>query len=299
MSVGAATQLSTDETIDQDGHQVYTSVYMVVATTATENPITVRNASGIPAYGSSYSWGGVTNPDAYLIGARTSRSDTDGTHLKWLVTVTHSTRATSRNKAQGLQTSPLAEEWRISGSFVQTTRVADKDRNGRALQNSADEPKGIEVPDGYDTLRLSGPSAFISLSTRAQAINKVNSETIWGLIARQLYLAQWQYQIMSNGTSQYVHNDLEFWIKYAKWNDTFLDEGTREYLGASDPDPAKWYRAIPDGIDGAQSVHLLDGAGRLLNRTANPNGIYLENEVLYEYDFTRLGFPNPLPGPFV
>lgn len=300
--IGQAVQLSTEETIDSEGHQTYTSRYRVQSDDPYENPISVREAIGIPDYGDEYGWGGVYNLDAFCNNKHTAFWKEEDSHLFWIVTTTHSTKPSNRSRSGGsggggIQTNPLLETWKISGSYVQGTRLESKHTDGRPIINSAKEKKEIEVPDGYDTLNLEGPSPTISLSTRAQAVFHCNSTAIWGLSPRMLLLPQWQYEILHHGPLEYVYHRLTFWIKYTLWDDDFLDVGTRELVDATIADVSKRYKPIT--FRGTHDSHLLNGAGRLVDLTILPDGFTMPCKAIKEFDFTALGFPDPLPGPFV
>lgn len=299
---GPAEPLSTEETIGDDGHQTYVSRYRVRSDDPFENPILVREAIGVPDYGSEYGWGGVYNLDAFCNNKQTARDNEDSTHLSWIVTTTHSTKPSSRSRSGGsagggIQTHPLFEPWKIGGSYVQGTKIVEKHTDGRPIINSAKEKKGIEVPDGYDTLTLEGPSASLSLPTRAQAIFHCNETAIWGLSPRQLLLPQWQYDVLHHGPLAYAYNRLTFWIKYALWDDDFLDIGTRELVDSTIADVSKRYKPIT--FRGTHDTHLLNGAGRLADLLILPDGFTIPCKAIEEFDFTTLGFPDPLPGPFV
>jgi hypothetical protein len=291
------TELSSTESIDQEGHQTYTSRYRVRSTTPLDNPITIRSATGLPSWGDSYTWQGVSNVDAFLHNIDTQFEHEDQTRLNWIVTCTYSTKPLSRDQAQNLRQSPLDEQWEIGGSFMQTTRIAWEDYDGLPITNSALQPQPQEVPDGEDTLTLEGPSATISLALRAQAVFHCNSHAIWGLAPRQLLCTQWQFSVKRHGSTEYIHNRLHFGIKYLKWNARYFDYGTREFT--DDTETAT--RLIRDPEDGSVgSPHFLK-AGRVLTpeQVLSGGAHYYDRPVIPEFDFRLLGFPDPLPGPFV
>jgi len=299
--VGDAKMLSSEESIDQEGHQTYTTVYRVESDSRTESPITIRQASGMLGWGSYYQIGSDVNYDAWCVGINTARDQSETTAKVWLVTVTHSTKPGSREKATGgLQTSPVVDQWKVGGSYATGTKIVTEDKDGNKLINSAFEPVSYEVPDGYDTLSLTGYSATISLSTRAQAVNKVNSATIWGLSARMLFLPQWNYEILYSGITPYVKHDLLFWIKYDLWNEKSFEMGSREYI-STNASGKKFMPIIAPNDQGYQGKYFLDGSGRKLSDSDIVAGNFVEreDEVIKEFDFLTLGLPNPLPGPFV
>lgn len=310
--VAPAEQLWTEEDIDSEGHQTYESGYRVKSDYSFENPITVREAIGVPNYGDQYSWGGVTNPDAYCNHKKTKFEKIDATFRWWLVLTTHSTKpGTSEQTSGGLRGDPVSDNrWKIGGSFVNGTRFTSIDKDGFPIQTTALERKSLEVPDGYDTLTLEGPSAFISIALRSQAIRHCNELAIWGLTPRQLYMAQWQYDCPWHGATQFVYHRLTFWIKYEGWNEKWVNEGTQT-LDFTSTGQRIINRVISHDDLGGGKVYL-DSTGQSISLSSlvNPSTgeplsnpvppiIINQTEVIPEFDFQTLGFPDPLPGPFI
>jgi hypothetical protein len=299
--IGSATALSTEESIDAEGHQVYTSVYRVQSNDPNENPIRVREASGAPDYGDHYTWGGVSNTDAFCLGKQTQFEKEEDSRLFWLVTCTHTTKPVGRDgKSLKLRANPLSEPWKIGGSYVQGTKAVQRNKNGAPTINTAFEQITYEIPDGYDTLNLEGPTDTISLSTRAQAVLKVNSASMWGLSPRMLLLQQWQYEIMYHGSRPYVYHRLQFLIKYDLWNEKSYEMGTREYI-STNPAGKQFVPIVSANDAGYSGRYFLDASGRKLSdaNVVAGNFVEREDEIIPEYNFLTLGFPDPLPGPFV
>lgn len=300
MTIGAGRPKKCTYSIDEEGHQYYECIYDVPVTDPDDSINDVSAASGVPLFGDTFSFGNATNPDAFCIGKQTSHIHEDGTNLWRQVTARFSTKDTGRARSgNNVRANPLNEKWKISGSFVNGTRVTNLDKNDNAVTTSGKEAKYFDVPDGYDTLNLEGPSATISLSTRAQAIRKVNSATIWGLTTRQLFMAQWQYQVLYHGNVSYVYNRMEFHINYLKWNEFWIDQGTQEYI-AGNPVGKQIVPIVAKNDSLGNNIRFLDGSGRILAESSIPAGVIInEDEIIKEFDFTTLGFPDPLPGPFV
>jgi len=311
--LGAADPLGVKESFDSEGHITYTSRYRVRSNDPMENPILVRNASGIPGYGSGFNWNGVTNQNATCQTCETDREfQDDSTRLHWIVTTTHSTKPNARQQTAGggggggLQTTPVADRWRASGSFSQGTRITSLDRFGLPIMTTAKETKRFETLDFHDTLTLDGASLTMSLPIRAQAVGHCNSETIWGLTERKVLLGQWQWQLVWQGNVSYFTHRLEFLIKYDKWNEFWVNEG--KYSLEFTPTGQREKRLIPSPNDLGTMTRLLDNSGQVISETAllNPSVPPIkinENEIIDEFDFTTLsgliGMPNPLPGNFV
>lgn len=305
MTVGAGKALSTEMTIDGDGYKVYTSIYGVHCTDPYELADDVSFATDVPSWGDSYTWGAGGNPDAFCNNKHVARDQKDATHLEWIITCSFTNKPSGkRERSSGnVATNPLNEPWKVGGSYTTGTRVTNIDKDGAPIVTTGLEPKYFEVPDGYDTVSLEGTSLFMSISTRAQAINRCNSATIWGLTARQLYLAQWTYTQEWHGSTQYFRHRMEWWIKYAGWNEVWLNEGTQEYVSTN----AVGKRIVPilaSNDAAGRQTRYLNSSGRILPETSIPSGVITNtSKVILESDFTTLsasiGLPNPLPGNFI
>lgn len=305
-----------DGGVNEEGVQTYTNVYHVWTNDKNDGSDTARGSAavsaGLPDYNASWAWGNDSNAFALAKSRRARLVETDPGqpyYKKWEVTIGYTTAGQRRDSSGGGGTgtgaqegvqNPWAEQWQISGSFVQTTEATSRDKDGKLLKNSAEERLITERPSGYDTLIVSGNTQTISLPTRAAATFKVNKNPIWGLQARQVYLAQWNYDILYRGTTGYVGHRLEFWIERAGkfWNFDRIDMGTRELVDNTSNDPSVRYRPIM--VRDLPAEVPLDGAGLVLDLILNPNGVTMTDKVIDEYDFlTNLTFLTAtLPGPF-
>lgn len=304
MTVGAGRPTETSMVIDADGHTTYTSTYEVTVTDPFETCNDVSVASGIPQFGDAYVWGSGGNPDAFCCGKSVSNTHKQGSNLFRVVTAIHSTKPGTRARSgNNVVTNPLAEPWKKGGSYVAGTRVTSINKDGTPILTTGLETKYFDVPDGYDTLQLEGPSATLSLSQRSQAVLRCNSAAIWGLTARQVFLAQWQWEELYFGSSSYFYHRLEFHIKYAGWNEVWVNEGTQEYV-STNPIGQRIVPIIATNDSGGKQTRFLDATGRALPEAAIPGSVVTNtSQVITEFDFTTLtgsiGMPNPLPGNFV
>jgi len=308
MTAGAATRRSSSIRWTRDWHREYTSIYQVITDDLDDGPVTATNATGIPAYGSSYSWGNDSDQWAFAIEANASLVSEDNTRRQWYVTITHSTQPRLRC-ADVQRNSPLDEPPIISGSFVQFTKPAEEDKDGDPIVNVCDEPfiPAVEINDSRDSLVIEINTANINLAQRADAKDKVNSGTIWGLGPRTVLLKQWTWRKMSFGVcNEFINHRYEFEINTDKWNHKLHNVGYRHKnpFWVCGDDPEEQWRTILDGRD--QPRHLptplkLDGSINDLQCGGTP--VYLKDpdgfEIYKEYDLTTLpGIPDPLPGPF-
>jgi len=169
-----------------------------------------------------------------------------------------------------------------------------------------DEPfiPAIEINDSRDSLIIEVNTATINLRQRAEARDKVNSSTIWGLGKREVLLKQWSWKKMTYGVcNEFINHRYEFEINADKWNVKQLNAGFREKNDEAIGEDDK-YLTIMDGHD--QPRHqptLLDLDGHRIDLAAGDAAVYVKDpdgfEIYKEYDMTSLpGIPNPLPGPF-
>jgi len=313
--------------VDAEGTHTYTNVYIVLTDDKDDGADTARGAGavalGLPDYNDSWAWGNDSNSNAL---AKTRSADiasldeTSPYYRKWKVTIGYTTAGQSRDPAggggsgsgseEGIQ-DPLLEPWKLSGSYIQTTRRTSVDKNGANVTNSADEPILFDVPSGYDSLIMNGNTATISLTTRAANVTKSNSTAMWGLAVRQVYLNQWSWDIAYRGTTPYFVNRLEWWIARpisgtptndGLWNEWVVDWGTQTKDAVIFP-AAQTYTPITDKDLKLGGAHL-DLLGQRLDMSlpANAGGRILPTiTMIKEADFlgTMNFLTNPLQGPFV
>lgn len=298
MVAAAAQPLRSTIAIDDQFHRTYTSYYQVITDDVNDGPITAVEASGIPAYRSSYSFGNDADVWAFCNGATADLENVRDTAKKWLVTVTHTTRPSFRCGDTRIE-NPLDEPLRIYGSFMQFTRPADTDRNGDAIVNTVDEPfvPAVERDDSRDSLIIERNSTSISLSTRTSFRDAVNSNVQWGLPVRTIKLQQWTWAIQYWGTcNAYIAERFEFHINEDTWDFSIYNQGTRHLSVAG---PPRQFAQNKDNRDQPDTLpRPLDANGNLLDLTTDAP-YYAEFRVYNEMDFSTLGFPDPLPGPFV
>lgn len=303
MAVTTINLVSTSGSISPDGHIDLTANYEVFTSSASDLAYVVLAAvdAYIPA----------TWPDlAYAVPHRIGEATQVAEHKKWNVPVLYSTRPLPGGVGAGFTIKNvygtdskiiLDEPWRISGTYVGTTRGATKDIDGNPIVTlGTEELKVREVPDGYDTLRLEGASANISLPTRAQAVKKCNSATMWGLTPRQLFLENWAFEIRYYAGTAYIWNALDFWIKYDEWTERFWNASKKKI----NPD---WNPFLDEPEDRLTAILGYDKLPitepQLIDATGAPcdpdDAVELAYEVIGEFNFLTLGLPPTLPGPFV
>lgn len=281
--------------IGNDGHLTANAFYRVQTSDHNDGWWTVVMANGLPRRGDSYSFGNDSNPYLFCATRTPSLADEDSNRKEWMVNCGYTTKPIVGFR--DVFESPLDEPWKKSGSYVRGSKLVNKNKNGQRLKVSSHEGKIVEVPAGHDTIHLEGPTTAIDLLIRAQAIYRVNQTAMWGLQARMLLMTAWEWEERWFGSTPYVYHSIDFEVNYDKWNEVYLDAGLFEYR-PSNTGMSKWIR-ITDGTGmPVNEPYPLNGAGVPL-APGSTNFTYLTEEVILESDFLSIGFPNPLPGPFV
>jgi hypothetical protein len=158
MAVSIARPLKCSSKTDRIFNRVYTAEYQVIADLE-DGPETVKQAPGLPAWGTTYSWGLDIDVWAFVNGANANpveRIQYEGRDCwRWVVTVTWSTEPASR--APAFRNSPLEEPPVMSGSFVGSTKPVYRDADGTLIATTSGEPYNPppEVNAGIDTFNIS------------------------------------------------------------------------------------------------------------------------------------------------
>lgn len=287
--------------VDGDGHKNYQAIYHVYVSTSLDGPDTVINAV-IAVAPATWTFGNDNNLFLSVTGiGQAQLIDMPGTQRKWQVPVSYSTKpipgTASHSWALDPFTSPTAEPWKVSGTFVRGQRFTYHDKNGNLITlQGTNELKGVEIPDGHDTVHLEGWTSGIDLPDRSDAVFHVNSLAMWGLSARTILLLNWTFQLFHRGSDEYVFNVFDFEIKRDIWNEEYLNASYKKVNPnwATGEPLSKKLMSITD-YGGQPELHPIDADGNECEFSAAPLNIAA---VLQEFNFLTLGIPNPLPGPF-
>lgn len=318
MSVGPATPLRCDGGIDKEFNRVYTAVFQVIAS-KDNGPAQVMQASGIPAYGSSYTWFNdfdvwafcdscKADPVEQNILADVGSGPEDCT--KWEVKITWSTSANPR-AATDSRGNPVSDPPVISGSFTGQTELAFRDKDGNPISTTAGE-RYEDLPtkmDSTDTLTIVVKTATINLIQRAEASGKVNSVPMWGLQARQILLSQWAWSVEYAGNTAYILNTFSFIISRKKHPTANVSKGPTSAVGFFTTRPNEGFSYLETANQEATRKVAKDKEDQPVSRPVKLNtdgtkrtlATMLWNvfPVEEEYNFKTIpGIPDPLPGPF-
>lgn len=307
MSVVSVTCVDVSGDITEEGHRTYVKTFEVRTNSRTDGPFTCMSSGSLPVRGDTYAYG--SESDVFASCKRVGNfklRDVDKTGQLWRCEAQYST-AGSKEDPNNQPGNPLDWAWKISGGPNGDRKVMNKDKDGRAIQNSSDEPfeplPEITAPNGL--ISLAKNTATISLTTWWDYQGAVNDADIWGLgAARRARINSWTWEVVFYGNGgQYIANRFEVECNRNKFQYEPLDRGFRRLTGVDIYGKPSFSPITIQGELPSKPV-MLDGLGETLNAGAspvffdgiggNPNPFKLEDEV----DFSAI-FPNPLPGPFV
>lgn len=305
MSVTRVNAIAVTATNTEDLHREYHVTYRVICDSTADGPVTVLNAGNLPRYGEQFSYNSDTDAFATcrFVGNCRMEKFEEGSQRSWLVDASYSTRGSNRDPSDQ-PGKPLDWAWKVSGNYGTGQKYSQKDKTGRALVNSAQEPFEDVPPidDQLLLLTLEKNLPTISLTQWADSRGKVNDDTLWGLAARRVKLVQWSWQPQWTGAgAAYVACKWDVAINLDGYYYEPLDQGFRELVGFDNANKAIYEPIKVMGELPSKPV-LLNGAGERLNAAFDP--VYFDGlggnpdpfEIEEEYDLNSI-FPAVLPGP--
>lgn len=198
-------------TRDSEGHREYKVEHLVIGAYG-DGPALALQASGLPAFGSTWSFFNDLDIWAWCRWGPTSvkpyAKSGGEKHRFWLVQQTFSTNPAGSNGGKGggsgkpdgntksckeIQVEdPLLEPQKVSGSFTKYQEEAARDRFNRPIRNSAFEmirgPK-VEFDKGRGTVTIEQNVAMLQLSLIGYMTDTVNDAGLWGLPRRCVKLS--------------------------------------------------------------------------------------------------------------
>ena len=305
---------------DDEGHRTWTISHYVEVDSVNDGPATVMQASGLPAVGSTWSFG--TDIDVwafcypYMKVAKHSAYK-EGEWIKyWKVDQKFSTKPLNRCGTATIE-DPLDEPQKISGSFVKYTKEGTRDRWGAAIRSSSFEPfhgQQVEFDHNRPTVKISQNVASLGLSTFAAMIDCVNDATLWGLPPRCVKLSNVSWERLLYGTCSYYYTrNFEFDCDYNSFDRFIIDEGNKVLNGQWNKTTKEWELLNINGAppDPNNPLHFckavdfnnnpiripLNGAGLPISTTGSGTGsnlTVLEIEFYHEANFLSLNIPSSL-----
>lgn len=295
---------------DPSAERIYTIVHRVRTDDTLDGPNQIMNCPGLPTVGSVWDFDNDYDPWAFC----TPYMRVTPIQLKPGVPVTDydveqrfSTRPLFRCSDNEVE-DPLLEPDRVGGDFVNFTTEAKYDKDGNLIKSSSHERlRGCEFDDNRPSFWVEQNVLDLELSNIAQAVNRVNSVTMWGLSPRMVKLRNVPWERKYYGQcSVYFTRRFEFDVNYDTFDKYFVDQGRRVLVGkwtgtadnpiwtltgTPDPDnPAAFMRA-PDFYGNPIDV-LLDGAGKPFvysGTTPEPGSIFVQ--YYKEWNFFGFGIP--------
>lgn len=280
---------TASDSLEREGGKItLVQVWRAQTDTNTDDASIVAQHASCPALNTAHP----NFPDAYLK-QRDFRNESFSKKV-WIVTLTYTSAEFSN---EGGQTNPLDMGARISWRSEQYQRIAFKDKDGKAITNSAgdfyDPPAERDDSRWFATVTKNMPLVPAWLLTYQDAINST-AFTIDGLpvAARQakvqsIELGEWQY------ANNVKYRPLTLGIAIAK--DGFalelLDQGFNKLVAGSGGN-TKTKITVPDD-SGAQVAPTcpipLDGSGGVLaNPQPGTNEVFRTHYVYSELDFNQL-----------
>lgn len=222
------------------------------------------------------------HPEAPLARAKSlrGRSESDD-DKKWFVDVEYDTDTPSQDEHdQEHPDNPLDEPWEVDFDFEQFGKPLDRDADGNAVTNSADEPfdPAPEVDDGRLVLRITRNEAEYPTATALAYKNKVNSDTFYGapagyVKAKPIRGTRQTKRLQDGQLLSYYRVSYEFHFRGSDeedWDAHLLDQGYRELVDMGGA-IGQVYLNITDRDDmPLNQPTLLDGAGAKLPHGGTP-----------------------------
>lgn len=310
---------------DKDGHRSYHVVWQVMCAT-TDGPQAIMNATGLPAIGATWAYGGDSDSYAYCwptLRVQHAPGYAEGEPAElWHVEQVFTTKPLNRCQTDSIE-DPLLEPYKVSGSFRQYSREITRDRYDRLLKTSSHQPlqgPDVEFDDGNPTVRIQQNVANLGLSTFSNLYNCVNGHSMWGLPARCVKLSNVSWERLLYGTcSYYFKRVFDFEVNYftfdrwtpdysnicirGGWDRTVKPYVWREAPGVDFNNPQDFMR-YKDWNDENCRV-LLDGQGKPLSAalttgtgtstaTGDDDVVYIHVQYYQERNMWILDLPTDL-----
>lgn len=285
--------------IDEKGFRRYTREWFVQVDSENDDEPIVIAASGIPRLYDT--WAGASSSDGLAFCRGLTARREDGTRLLWIVTAEYSSEV---DPAQGqnptLQENPLNRPPVIRWGSVRRTEVAERDKDGNPIQNSAkdrfvDPP--VERERTNRVVTITKNLATFDDDYFAQFIGAVNSSAFLGKPERcwqcQDITSELAFEDDKDGNRTFFYPTtlvLEYQRQqidgndgstHGGWDVGILDRGFNKLVGA------ERQRILDEHDNPVVDQVNLDLAGGVL--AAGTAGKFLWFRILDELDFSGLG----------
>lgn len=277
---------------ESEGHRTYHITWRVLCSDVGDGPLTVSEAEGLPAVGSSWNFENDSDIWAYcwpdLTVSKYGPAEEAGT--LWTVKQKFST------KSLGEQTefsNPLDTPPKTSGTFSKMTKRVDIDKDGNLVKSSSHEfYPNIEIDESRPTVCIELTLASLPLTTYSAMVDDVNDASIWGLPARTVKLSNISWERHAHQSLLFFYTvNFQFEVCYNTFDYKVFDHGTRVYKGVGSLTNPQSYKAAIDD-DGNPKIAYLNGSGVEIT---NISSLVLQTFKFYgESNFLLLGIPASL-----
>lgn len=279
---------------NREGHREYTIKWLIEAATS-DGPVVIFNTSGLPAIGSTWSFGSDLDAWAFCTPDwKAKQILTKEPNNYWALEQKFSTIPLKRCQDSSIE-NPLNEPDRISGSFTKYTREALRNYDGTLIKTSSHEQirgREVERDDNRPNVTIEKNLSSHPLSTYAPMIDTVNDASLWGLDKRMIKLSNVSWTRKLYGTCTFYYTvSYEFDINYDTFDKKLIDKGTKVLAPGGDPSKPDDFIVYKDK-QGENSSVILDGAGEAWDGTGTPGEI--DYEPYAESNFLLLGVPATL-----
>ena len=286
---------------DAEGYRRYTAKFLVYAG-LTDGPFTAMLASGLPAVGSAWAYGGDSDPWSFCLPEmsvqRWQPRVGEVSHW-WVITVFFANKPQKRCQDTQIE-NPLEEPPKISGSFARYQKPADSDKDGKPILSSSHEPlTGLEKEANRPQVIIELNDGSLDLATFAEMVNGLNDAALWGVAAKGIMLTDVSWDRKLYGTCFFYYTKrFTFDIRFETWVESDIgDFGFKEYggdtYGGAKVNPKNFKRMKDQADDKTPTpVALLDGDS---NPDPVDNPQYIDPVEFYNtYNFLLLGIPSSL-----
>lgn len=235
--------------------RTYQRFFQVISDDISTGNLTVATGTGLPELGETFAYQGDTDTGVYCSELDVDGPDREGTRKKWYVTASYTSQPHQQSGSVGLD--PLDEPAQISGSFSKLTRLAEFDKDGELLLNTAFERFRVEVDDSRINLVIRKNFSSVDFSTWADYRDAVNTDTFWYLGARKWKVENISPELARRGNgSIYFPVTMEFSCNPETWDYVGISEGYYRLLGPGrtvilDQDGQPLNAPVPLDVNGA------------------------------------------------
>lgn len=288
MSVLSANKVS-DEADESVAETRYVEKWVVQTDSASDVASTILQYPGLPQRGSVYP-GDVR---ALCKRRRPILRSQEQSRKIWDTTIEYSTKEEEEDEED--KQSPLNRPAKWSGSFQQFQAIADKDRDGKAILNTAgdafDPP--LTKDESRPVMTCVKNFAFLNLSFWGEIADSINKNA-WGVFGpKQLKVMNVTWDYAFDGPTLYFPTTFSFQINKDGWDEDVLNRGYRQ-IEAAGEEPKQITVDADIGKVAISEPALLDAAGKVIPKAQLPQAAHYVSAKKYKLkDFSTFNIPTP------